>query len=91
MEEIPAGALGIVLVAHFFGPLIGAWLAARVAGYRHAVHAAITAGVFLVFGVVNLMFIPHPWWFTIADVAIYVGAGWLAGRLAAPAPRIATG
>ena len=91
MDEIPAGAFLLLLVAHFFGSLIGAWLAARVGAYRHTLHAAITAGVFLAFGVANLVRLPHPWWFAVADVAAYVAAGWLAGRLAAPAPRMAAG
>lgn len=75
-----------VLVAHLLGALVGGLTAARIAGSRHLSIALIVGGIFLVFGVINLASIPHPLWFSIVDVLVYLPAAYLGGRLGMPRP-----
>lgn len=91
VRDLPPGALLIVAFAHLVGPLAGAWLAARVAGWRPMTHAIVTGAVFLFFGLLNLVMVPHPLWFGALDLLMYPLAAWVAGTLArrgvaAPAP-----
>ena len=55
---------------------------ARIADSPKIAHAVGIGAVFLVFGAINLKMIPHPLWFAIIDLAIYLPAAWLGGRLA---------
>ena len=82
LATLPVGAFLIVVAAHLVGPLVGAWLAARIAGRRPMLHAIVTGAVFLFFGIVNLIVIPHPLWFAALDVLMYPLAAWIAGTLA---------
>jgi hypothetical protein len=82
IASLPAGALLIVAVAHLIGPMVGAWLSAKIAGRRPMLHAIVTGAVFLFFGIVNLFLVPHPLWFTALDLLMYPLAAWLAGSLA---------
>jgi pimeloyl-ACP methyl ester carboxylesterase len=82
VSALPAAALVIVLAGHLIGTLFGAWLAARLAGRRPPILAAVVAAVFLLAGIANLVSIPHPLWFAALDVLTYPTAGFLAWRLA---------
>jgi hypothetical protein len=78
------GVLLFVLAAHIVGPLAGAWLAAWIARRRPLSHALVVGVLFLAAGIANMLMIPHPPWFWLVDLLVYLPAalagGWLAGR-----------
>jgi hypothetical protein len=39
----------------------------------------------MVFGILNVVLIPHPLWFTVATFIVFLPAAWLGGRLAGSA------
>ena len=80
----PLGALLVVLLAWTWGTLSGGWVAARIAGRSHALHAGIVGTlVMVVFAIANVAMLPHPAWFVAAGVGLIAVAAWLAGRMAA--------
>jgi len=69
-------------LAHALGTFAGAIVAALIAA-NHKTKFALGIGVyFLIGGIVNIMMLPSPTWFTIVDlVGAYIPIGYLAGIL----------
>ncbi len=70
-------------LAHALGTFVGAWLAARLAA-NHKMKFAWGIGVFfLIGGITDIVLLPSPTWFTLADaVGAYLPMAYLAGKLA---------
>lgn len=69
-------------LAHAFGTLVGAFTAAKVAA-THKMRFAIAIGFcFMVGGIMNILMLPSPLWFTIVDLGLaYVPMAYFAGKL----------
>ena len=71
-------------LAHALGTFAGALLAGFIAATRKMSLALAIGFVFLAGGIINVLMLPSPLWFTIADLAgAYLPVAYLAGRLAA--------
>ena len=81
MQDIPAGALWFVLLAWALGSFAGGWLATLLAKHRSRMHALIVGGVLLLAGVVNMLMLPHPTWFRIVGVLLFLPAACLGASL----------
>lgn len=88
VEGLPMGAFLLVLLAHALGSFIAGFACARVAGAPWPGGSVMMGGLLLAAGVVNLMAIPHPAWFAVADVLVYLPMAILGGRVGTrpPAP-----
>ncbi len=88
MVDLPLGALLLVLFGWTVGTFAGAWITARRVDRAPIAHG-LTLGAFaLVGGVVNMLTLPHPVWFWIAGVAVFLPAAYLGARLgASPGPK----
>lgn len=83
--SLPMGALLFVLLSYGVGSFAGGWLAAKIARVPQ-MHVPLTVGgVQLFFGIINLLMIPHPLWFAVASVLIFLPAAYLGGKLGKPA------
>jgi predicted MFS family arabinose efflux permease len=83
MAQIPVAALLNVLVAHGVGSFAGGWLSMRIAFKKNFI-PPVTVGVLLtVIGIANLLFLPHPLWFTLVDVFLYLPAAYIGAKVAA--------
>jgi len=80
-EQIPAGSLVVVLLAHALGSFGGGWLAAFIARVKPVQHALIVGTFVMIAGIVNLAIIPHPLWFSILDVLVYLPSAYLGGTM----------
>lgn len=81
VATLPMGALLFVLLAYVLGSFAGGWLAAKIARSSQ-IHVPLTVGgVQLFFGLINLLMIPHPLWFAIAAVIVFLPAAFLGGKL----------
>lgn len=82
-KELPALAHWIVLFSHILGSITGAYVVTKIAESAH-VKLAIGLGVFLlIMGVITIFRLPHPMWFTLVDILVYVPSaylGYLLGR-----------
>jgi hypothetical protein len=69
---MPAGAWLLASLEHAIGTLVGAWLAARLAGRSPLIQALIVGALFLLGGVVNLLQLKPPlWWIWPVDLGLY--------------------
>jgi len=83
MANMPIGALLFVLLSYVLGSLGGGWLASRMAPKSNLVHATIVGAILLIAGIANLMKLPHPVWFWVANLAVYLPAAYFGGKLGA--------
>jgi hypothetical protein len=85
VAALPMGAFLFLLLSYLAGSFAGGWLAAKIARPSQ-IHLPLTVGgVQLFFGIINLVVIPHPLWFAIASVIIFLPAAYLGGKLGSPA------
>lgn len=74
MHLVPIGSFLFVAIAHFFG-IICAMLVARRISRQSFIPSYIVASVMVALTVLNLMLLPHPFWFLVVDIiAVDVGA-----------------
>jgi len=69
-------------LAHAIGTLVGAIIAGLIAA-THKVKFALTIGLlFMIGGIINVITLPSPLWFSILDLAgAYIPMGWLGGKI----------
>jgi hypothetical protein len=80
-RALPLTAFLVVLAAYAIGVTLGAWLAGKLsANFPHRQTIIVTA-LFFAASVMNLMSLPHPGWFWIANLTLVPVCGWLALRL----------
>ena len=80
VATLPPLAFIIVLVAHFAGSFCGALAGAKVASSHQFIIALFIGGFMLVMGILNLVTIPHPIWFAVADMFMYLPGAYLGYR-----------
>ena len=86
--DAPPSALILVLLAHSGGTLVGAWLAAKLAGRAPLTHGLIVGVWFLIGGIVSIFMIRSPAWFIPVDLVLYLPAAWLGAKLTGPGKRV---
>jgi len=70
-------------LAHALGTLVGAFVAAMLAVSHKMKFALGIGGFFLLGGIVNILMLPSPTWFTILDlVGAYIPMAWIGGKFA---------
>lgn len=70
-------------LAHGLGSLLGAFVAAKIAGTHKMKLALVVGGWFLLGGIANIIMLPSPLWFTVTDLAgAYFPMAFIGGRLA---------
>jgi hypothetical protein len=70
-------------LAHALGTFAGAWIAAKIAASHKMILAVVIGCFFLAGGITNVILLPSPLWFTIADLTLaYIPMAFLAGRVA---------
>jgi hypothetical protein len=82
MNTLPKGALLFVILAHAVGSFGGGLTTSFIATKNRTQFTLITGGIILLMGIANLYMIPHPIWFMIADVLVYLPFAYLGGLLA---------
>ncbi|MBX3412966.1 MAG: hypothetical protein KF708_09785 [Pirellulales bacterium] len=72
LAGLPPGAFLLVLAAHATGSFVGGAVSALIARRRAYDKALIVGLLLMVAGILTLVSLPHPIWFALADVALYV-------------------
>jgi hypothetical protein len=83
MVDLSTGALLLVLLGWTVGTFAGAWVTARRSDRSPIAHGLTLGALCLVGGVVNMLTLPHPVWFWIAGVAVFLPAAYLGAKLGA--------
>lgn len=81
MEQISIGALVAVLVAWGIGSMVGGFVAARIDG-KTGPGALMVGAVLLLAAIINMLMIPHPVWFWVLGVALFLPLAKLGARQA---------
>lgn len=69
-------------LAHFFGTLAGALVAAKIAIGRKMIYAMAIGIVTMIGGIINTFLLPAPAWYIVIDLALaYIPAAWIGGKL----------
>lgn len=90
--KAPPAAHVCIAIAWTIGPLVGSFLAARIARRAFLAHGIVVGLFFLMADVVNLRSIPHPAWLMVVGIVSPLTMSWLGSLLAAwSAPRPPTG
>ena len=87
IETLPLGAFLFLLFAHSLGTLISAFSATLISGHSRPVPAIVVGVLMLSAGVINLISIPHPVWFQISEVILYLPAALLGYKLSLKATQ----
>lgn len=80
--SLPLDALLTVIIAHALGSLVAGFACSKIASNKHIVLGLICGGVFLLGGIMNLVMIPHPLWFMVVDLLVFLPFAWLGAKLA---------
>ena len=76
IAEAPPGALVMVLIAWAAGTYVGSGITANRAPCCPWMQGGITGGVLMACGIIMLVMIPHPGWFTVASLLVFpIAAG----------------
>ncbi len=87
MATAPLGLFLFLLVGYAAGPLVGAWLATSLAVTHHRRRGFTVGALFLVVSLGNLLALPHPVWFWVANLAVVSAAALIGTRAALPKDR----
>lgn len=69
-------------LAHALGTLAGAIVAALIAANRKMIFALVIGGFFIMGGVINILMLPSPLWFTGIDLVLaYLPMAWIGGKI----------
>lgn len=79
ISTLPRAAFFIVLAAHAIGTLAAGFVCAAVSKNQLWWGPIFVGAILLAGGIANLVMIPHPIWFAIVDVAVYLPAAYLGG------------
>jgi hypothetical protein len=82
MEDIPAGAMAMVVLAWFLGTIAGVVTAIRLHPMRERWPSYVVAGLLAAATVANLVMLPHPLWMVVAAPLALVAGLMLGLRLA---------
>lgn len=82
MKDIPRGALAMVLVAWALGAFVGGWVAAHFAKSSPVRAALIVGVVLLLLGVMTMVTLPHPLWFWVVGIILFLPCAHLGGKIA---------
>ena len=78
--SLPATALLVVLLSYAVGFPLAVFITTRLAVTNPAQKGVLTAAFFGATSVVNLMALPHPVWFWVANFAVLLAAAWFGVR-----------
>ena len=72
----------LALLSHALGPLVSGFIAGKFLASHHTKILWGIGIVWTILGIMNLMMIPHPMWFKLMDVLIYLPMTFLGAKLA---------
>jgi hypothetical protein len=82
LAHAPVASLILVIVGWCLSALLGAWVAARIAHASKVLHGMIV-GIFLLgAAITDLLEFPHPLWFWICGLLIFLPASYIGSGLA---------
>ncbi|NVK22119.1 MAG: hypothetical protein HWD86_06345 [Kangiellaceae bacterium] len=72
VASLPIDALLTVILAYALGSFVAGFVSAKVATSKHMVIGIICGALLTVAGIMNIMAIPHPMWFNIVSLIVFI-------------------
>jgi hypothetical protein len=82
-SNLPAAALLLVLFGYALGSFFGGMVAARFALSKRVAHAVAVGLLLMVAGIANLLAYPHPLWFVVVSLLLYLPMAYFGGMMSA--------
>jgi len=82
VSSLPVDAFITVIIAHLVGSFIAGFVCSKITPNKKLLLGTICGVLFLAGGIMNLVMIPHPLWFMVADLLVFVPFAWLGAKLA---------
>ena len=82
IATLPFLALLFPMIAWVVGTFSGSFIASKIGTANPLVFAVIVGGLMLAATIANLIFIPHPLWFSIVSLIAIAAAAWFAAKVA---------
>lgn len=80
IDTMSFGALLTVIIAYAIGSFGGGFVCALISENNKIRYSVITGIILLIFGLINLFMIPHPVWFMIVNVLVYIPFAFFGGK-----------
>ena len=84
VAQYPVWVLLLVVVGWGLCTLVSSWLSTRVGSGRHPAHGIVVGSILLVAAVANMLMLPYPIWFWVANLVVFPAAFMLGARLGQP-------
>lgn len=81
VATLPIGALLMVILAYAVGALVGGIVAGLIKPKIQSYQPIVVGAILTVFGLMNLMMIPHPIWFWVATLLCFVPFAFIGGKI----------
>ena len=82
VAKMPIGALLMVILGFVVGAFAGGLVAGFIKPKAQHYQPVVVGGILTVFGLMNLLMIPHPWWFWVASLACFIPMAFIGGKIA---------
>jgi hypothetical protein len=79
--QIPTVVFVLILVNYVVCALLSGVIATQVSGRKSVMPALITGAIITLGGIFNVVMIPHPMWFVVISVLLYIPSVWLGYQL----------
>jgi len=89
VARFPAWVLLLAAVAWGLGTFVSSWLATRLGSGRHPAHGIVVGSILLAAAVANMLMLPYPVWFWVANLVGFPVGFILGAKLGQP--RTSTG
>lgn len=81
LKNIPPAAIAIVIIAWALGAMAAGIVSTLVSKENSSNPALKSGGILLGFGIINMIMVPHPIWFWIAGILVYLPFAWLGYKI----------
>ncbi|MBN4051924.1 hypothetical protein JYT53_00315 [Cytophagaceae bacterium AH-315-L13] len=81
IQNAPIGALLFVILAWAVGSFGGGLVASLISNEDKIRKALIVGVVLMILGIMNMLMVPHPIWFWILGMAVYLPMAYLGGKI----------
>lgn len=81
IDNLPAGALLVVIFAYACGSFAAGLVCALISSKNKKENSIITGMILLILGLINLFTVPHPVWFWVLNIIVYLPFAYLGGKL----------
>lgn len=87
IANLPLKAFLLLIFAHCTGTVVASFLATFLSGHSRPIPAIAVGVLMLSGGVINLISIPHPVWFQISEIIIYLPAALIGYKISIETSR----